>query len=175
MTRNPQQRSREDSKQATSRAYTERGTVISTDDGNAHAVTVRPESTGADEPALVSVTTRGDANQPTVGDRVLCVRRTDGKLVVVATLYAESDTVPAYAPGERIIGHPLTDAEIHLRPTGTVTVAADDGTTVDVASDGTVTIDGGSTGVIRDITTTKDSDGHVTSISLDRSSTVFIP
>lgn len=177
MPRNPHQQSQQDSRRATRRAYAERATVISVDDGNNHAITVRPESTGQDESAHILTTLLGDAHQPQVGERVLCVRRTDGRLIVIGSLYAEGDSIPTYEPGERVIGHPLSKAHVRFDTDGTIHIEADDGTTIDVDTNaGEVSINGGSTGVVTDVTgNDTDGSGDFDSLSITRSSKLFVP
>jgi len=57
--------------------------------------------------------------------------------------------------------------------TDTVDVESSDGTTVNVDG-GTVTVNGGSNPVVKDIKTTKDTDGHVTSVSTVTSDSIYV-
>lgn len=56
---------------------------------------------------------------------------------------------------------------------GDITLDDNNGTTVTLSA-GTLTLNGGTQGAITDVTTTKDVDGHVTSISLIRNNNILI-
>jgi len=74
----------------------------------------------------------------------------------------------------------MAEPTITVRSTGPVIVEDDDGATIEI-DDGDIDMSGndidigdGGSGAIYDITTTKDSDGHVTDVSVDRRSDVTL-
>lgn len=130
-----------------------------------HHVEVKPDT--FDEPILadVRVGLTGDACIPTEGSRVTIAYRPSGRPHVVGTRYADGDDIPAYEAGERIIGHPLSNAHVRLASDGTV----------HVEGDGDVVVNGGGTRPVTDVATTTDADGHVTDVSVTRADGVFVP
>lgn len=155
--------------------------------------------TGTPKDAIVPVDVYGDVALPDEGSLVVVQKTQNDLFVVRGILYTRQNSGPDYQEGERRIGHAATDSNVRLMPdgsayveaTGTITVDSGDrvvingdsdvtidagGTTLVVdPSDGTVRVNGGSTGVVTDVSTTKDSDGHVTSISLTRSDDLYVP
>lgn len=130
----------------------------------------------------------GSAYVPPEGARVAYAPRSGTRNggVIAGAVYDDSTTLPTLKPGERVVSHPLSDARIFFNADGTLDVERNS-TRVQLDSDGTVRIDGdsdvvingGSTKPVTNVsaTTQKDSDGHVTSVSLDisRTSNVFVP
>jgi len=179
--RNPHQHGSHEASTAVELASIERGVVTTvkphqSGDDVAHHVFVRTEYHTPDDPAIVMANTRGDVQLPDVGDRVLVAYRSDDQPVVLGTLYARTDTVPPYDVGERVVGHPASDAEVRLSPSGTVVVEASDGTTVEVASNGTVSVNGGSTGVVTDVSAeSRNSYNGITQLDITRSNDLFVP
>jgi len=197
----PHAHATEKAKEATRRAFPHIGIVTSTpeksSDEPAHHVHVAGETFTGETPAEIVVEQEGDVNPPAEGSRVLVQFVAGEDALVVGQLYSQGgsqkNTAPTYQPGERYLGHPTTDANVHFRPDGTidvesangastvtvnqdgsVTVINDNGT-LELAPDGTVSVDGGSTGVITDISTTKDGDGDVQSVDVTRSNKFFVP
>jgi hypothetical protein len=140
-----------------------------------HAVEVVPETFSGPTVAEILVDLRGDVCVPTEGDWVLVAYRTNGRPVVLGTRYGDNDNIPEFEPGERVVGHPETDSYVRLANDGSILVEADDGTTIECTSDGDIVLNEGQTAPIVDITTTTDSDGHVTSIDVTRADGVFVP
>lgn len=218
-------------------------------DDNKHLVRIQPRGKNVSIPAQMGVMASGDVHIPTETEPdipVLYGIRGDGTYVILSLLYSAENDVPAYEPGERILGHALTDANIYfdvdgniivsgdgdsnvqikadgsivaegasgetvtvqgdgtisvdsdgnstvevnsdgsititgstgatvtVQTSGTIDIESDGGATVSIQSDGDVVINGGSKGVIYDINTTTDADGHVTSVDPQRRSDILI-
>jgi len=118
---------------------------------------------------------KGDVTIPDEGDDILVGARPDERLVMLGSRYTLEDSIPEYKPGERRIGHPITDSHIELQTDGTVHIENDTGTTVELQPDGSVVIDSGTNTPITDIQTQTDAEGHVTDVSVTRSSSVYLP
>lgn len=144
------------------------------DDGVGHHVEVNPDTIDSAITAEVKADQIGDVAIPTEGDRVIIGYRITGRPIILGSRYSISDTVPNYEPGERVIGHPLSDAHIRLTSDGTVRMTDDHGNTIETKSDGSVVINDGSNKVVTDIETTT-SDGYVTSVSTITSDDIFVP
>jgi len=103
--------------------------VISADasgpSGTEHAIVVSPEHTAQNKPALVMENAGGDVTLPTEGEDVLIGQTDSGTFYVLGRTYQPDDTVPTLAPGERRIGHPLSDSAVTLHKDGTVTIEGD--------------------------------------------------
>jgi len=106
------------------------------------------------------------------------------------------DQAPTYQPNERRLGHTGSRANIRFESdglivlestedkqkrtttvemdpiTGSITVTTREETTFTI-EDGAVRVNDSDTGVVTDITTSTDSDGHVTSVSPIRSDTLY--
>lgn len=144
-------------------------------DGVGHHVEVKPDTLESPIPAEVKTTQNGDIAIPTEGDRVLIGYRITGRAIILGTRYGADDTIPDYKPGERVIGHPLSNAHIRLADDGSIRVEGDSGNTIEMKSDGTVVVNGGSNNPITSLSTTKDADGHVTDVSTTKSTDIFVP
>jgi len=140
-----------------------------------HHVEVSPDFTDRSFPAQVGLGQQGDVCVPTEGTPVYLAMQPDERAIILGERYSEDDTIPDYEAGERRIGHPLTNSHIELQGDGAVHIENDNGTTVDIQPDGDVVIDGGTNNPVTNVTTTTDSDGHVTDIQLIRSNNVFVP
>jgi len=160
MTLNPQSR---DTEMPVARKHPIfRATVISTPvksgpDGKGHAVAISPEHTDQDMPALVAEQAYNDVSLPTSGSNVLCLIGQNETTYVIGTIYEAEESVQTVPVGDRVIGHDNSDSTVRFK------------------SDGTVVINDGSTAPITDIETTKDNDGHVTSIDITRATDVLVP
>lgn len=174
-------RNRADTKRR--RAQYLRAVVTDVPSDGAHVIRVSPIGvSGGDQiqrgkpaSAIVPVPSRGDVAVPTEDDIVLLSKTANDLLIVEGVLYSSEKNGPEYEAGTRRIGHAATDSHVQIDPDGTVVIESYDGTTVSVdPNDGTVRVNDGTDGVITDVTTTKDVDGHVTDISLTRSDTVFV-
>lgn len=128
--------------------------------------------------AKTSVVSKGDIAIPKSGDEPLYAlyARVNNDIPYVLGYYYDEDefTIPESSAGERKIGHQLTDSEIYFQEDGTILIESDGGATIELRADGTVVINNGSNGVITDVSTTTDSDGHVTSISLTRNNDILV-
>lgn len=153
---------------------TDAPTHVSGDDVR-HHVKVRPDTFDQSIPADVRISHQGDVCIPTEGSRVVIGYRPNGRALVLGGRYAQGDTIPPFEPGERIVGHPTTDSEVHLHNDGSVTVEGDSGNTIELGTDGTVTINDGNTAPVTNIETTKDADGDINDITLIRADGVFVP
>jgi len=165
--RNPNENSSQQTKEAIEATHFERGYVVSTpsDSSNVHGVIVKPYGKESNEPCEVNPTAKGDVHIPTVDTDVLIGYRKGDIPFVADVRYNTDDSPPSLKAGERRIGHDLTNANVTFDENGVVTVEADDGTTI--AVDGsTVQIDGGTTPIVTDVTTTTDADGHVTDVNV---------
>jgi hypothetical protein len=142
------------------------GVVNSTptqDTDGAHHVTVQETRVPADKAIPVIPPVHGDFYVPPEGTPVLVAYTAENDGVVIGSPVPETTTATVEG-GERIVSHPLSDAVVRFNTDGTL----------DVYGDSTVRINGGDTGVIHDVETTKDGDGHVTSITLNRRSDILI-
>lgn len=162
----------------------EGATVIDTEshsegDNIGHEVKIKPDTIDSTLTADVAVGLLGDVTIPEVGNRVIIGYRVSSSPIVLGTRYRDSETIPDFEPGERIIGHPASDNYIRLQNNGTIHVESGGGATVELQTDGDVVVNDGSTKPVTDVTvnTTTDADGHVTDVSLNitRTSDVFIP
>jgi len=140
-----------------------------TSDSN-HVLEVEPDFHAVHVPAEMVVSTKGSVNMPNEGDRVLISHYQNGRAQVLGSRYTLQESVPEAAEGERVIGHPASDSRIHFADDGTITVTTDSGNTVTVSTDGTMTLNGGTVAPVTDVSTTTDSDGHVTDVSITRAS-----
>lgn len=130
-----------------------------------------------DEPQIAEVPTpqSGDVCLPSEGDDVIIGYQTNGTAQVIGTQYENASNIPTFEEGERVVGHPASNAHVRFKVDGTVHIEGDAGNTVELQTDGTIVINGGTEQPVTDVTTTKDADGHVTSISLTHSPDVFVP
>lgn len=156
--------------------------TVPTHDGGsdgAHAVEITLDWFDEPEKAEVAIGLTGDVLMPEEGDRVIVGYREDERPIVLGGRYLLGDSIPAFQAGERVVGHPASDSHVRFHADGTLTVSGDGGNTVELQSDGSVVINGGSTAPVTDVTvsTTTDSDGHVTSVSLTktRGADVYLP
>jgi len=176
----------------------EGATVINTQthregDNISHEIYVRPDTMDTDVVADVGINQTGDVQIPQEGSRVIIGYRANERPIVVGQRYSANETIPEFEPGERVIGHPLSDSNIRLATNGSVTVTDDDGTTITLdgageitlsTSDGTtvsiangdVVINGGTTQAVTDVTPGETNDnGGITSLSVSRSPSVYVP
>lgn len=116
----------------------------------------------------------GDIIIPSEGDNVIIAYQRNGEPIVVGSQYSDDDTLPPFEEGERVVGHPITDALIRLNKNGEVIIEGDQGNAVHLADDGSIYINGGTNHPITSISTST-SNGYVTSVSTTKSSDIFIP
>lgn len=152
-------------------------TVKSHQSGDNISHEVQIDSRYFEEPVIAAITVNqiGDITVPTQGDRVIVAYQIDGRPIILGTIYTSNDTLPDFEPGERIIGHPMTDSYVRLATDGTIHVEGDGGNTIELQPDGSIVLNGGSTQPVTDVQTTTDVDGHVTSVSLTRADGIYVP
>lgn len=153
-----------------------------------------PLTEGTPDKASVSVAKSGDAGLPAVGEVVVLARFKNRLPVVLGTYYTEKGDAPTFTDLERIVGVSHLDSRLHIKESGDIVVESDGGATVTIANSGTVTIEAasgdkieadtsdgsvrvndGTNPVAYDVTTTKDGDGHVTSVTLVTSDKLKVP
>jgi len=145
-------------------------------DNVGHVVYVKPDLLDRTLPADVAVTQTGDITIPEEGSRVIIAFRPNERPVVLGQRYKQDDTIPEFEPGERVIGHPLSESHIRLAKDGSITIEGDGGNTIKLASDGSVTINDGSTQAIKDVQADgTNSNGGITSLDITRSNDVYLP
>jgi len=157
---------------------------VTNQDPEAGEVTIQPIGEGsADGGALsftakTSVVSKGDIAIPKSGDEplyALYARVNDDIPYVLGYYYDEDEfTMPESSAGERKIGHQLTDSEIYFQEDGTILIESDGSATIELRADGTVVINNGNNGLITDVSTSKDADGHVTDVSLTRNNDILV-
>jgi len=132
--------------------------------------------------AKVTVQSPGDGVIPEIYDEtesrsvpVIYTELPDEAPVVLGFIYdPDVHDIPTQQAGERIFGHDLTDSRVKIDVDGTIHIDVEDGSTIDVQADGTIVLNDGTQGIITDVNTTKDADGHVTDVSLTRDSNILI-
>lgn len=167
---------------------------VPSDDGHTVRVqvstpTVDSENKGSPSKVSALVPSTGDVALPSKGDLVALgyFKSADGSKtpIVLGALYSAGDeNVPAYDAADRVLGSIKHSSEIRIDSDGTIALTHEHGSEVRLKEngdvevnsvDGNVIIDGGGVGAIYDVSTSTDADGHVTGITLHRSSTVKIP
>lgn len=158
---NPQVNARRTAQQETQYSFLTQATVSSAESGQSGGnptVTLQEAAVAADTSQVVLQPVHGDFYIPPAGLPVVSAPFTKNEYGVVSAFTPET-TTPTLDPGERILSHPVSGANVRFNKNGTI----------DIAGDATVRINGGSQGIVTDATasTTKDGDGHVTSVSLN--------
>jgi len=110
-------------------------------DNKSHAVYVLPDTMEQDLLADVAVGLTGDTQIPQEGSRVVIGYRVNERPLVLGQRYRESDSVPDFDPGERVIGHPLSGSYIKLAKDGSVTTISDADSSVTHDTDGGVVVE----------------------------------
>jgi hypothetical protein len=144
-------------------------------DGRGHVCWVKPDSFEGDVQTEILAPAHGSVTIPEEGERVLVIHRRDGEPMIIGSRYEEGETIPAYDPGERIVSHAASDSHVYFRVDGSILVSGHNGNTIELKADGTIVLNGGTNNPVTDVSTTTDNDGHVTSISLTKSSDIYIP
>lgn len=149
------------SKSALGYSFLRYGTVStakSASTGAEHSVTVQEEGVPADRRIPVVPTVHGDFYVPPESAPVLVAPFGQNDYAVVGAPVPATD-IPQIEPGERIISHPLSSANVKFNKDGSI----------DISGDAEVRINGGEQGAITDVeaVTETDADGHVTSVSLN--------
>jgi hypothetical protein len=146
-----------------------------TGDERSHECWVKPDSFEGDVRAEILSPAHGSVTIPEEGERVLVIHRRDDDPMIIGSRYEEDETIPAYDPGERIVSHAASDSHVYFRVDGSILVSGHNGNTIELKADGSIVLNGGTNNPVTDVSTTTDSDGHVTSISLTKSSDIYIP
>lgn len=145
-------------------------------DNISHAVYVRPDTMEQDVIADVAISQTGDVEIPVEGSRVVIGYRPNGRPLVLDQRYNDGETIPDFEPGERIVGHPLSESYIKLAKDGSVTVEGDGGNTIQLQANGDVVINGGTTQAITDVSAgSTNSNNGITSLDITRSPSVYLP
>lgn len=122
-----------------------------------HAVKIIPEmyTPGEENEKLeveIPVSLLGDVTIPEIGDRIIYAYRENGRAIGLAYRYSETDEIPEYKEGERVIGHPVSDSYIRFNEDGTLSIE-DDGNTK-------ITLDTTNNVIVKDTITVVDNDGN---------------
>jgi hypothetical protein len=172
----PQVDSTDSARSATEYTFLDVGVVTSaptTEADGQHHVTVQETPTAPDEPIPVLPTVHGDYYVPPEGAPVVVGKtgRYDGAVVGVAIPPTDTPTLEA---GERILSHPLSTAHVRFNADGSIDVTSEGDASVRLRADGTLVLNGGSQGIVTDVQTTTDADGHVTDVTLVREDSIQI-
>jgi len=184
---NPFVDSKEKASEAEQYSRVEQGEVLSTakTDSNLspHTVKVYTATQGQFE-AEVLLSAGGGFYLPPIDSRVMIQYLADDTPVVIGSEYTEvSHLSERPAGGERIIGHPLSNSHVFFDNNGNITISGDDSTNISIDITGGMSVDiggesisvnDGSTPVVTDVSTTKDSEGHVTDISLTTNNSILL-
>lgn len=102
------------------------------EDENKHLIECEPVGKTTTVTAQMTVAQKGDVNLPTADGNtyVILGRFTSDRPIVLDVLYINENAVPSYEPGERRIGHPLTDSNITYDVNGNITITTDSGESV---------------------------------------------
>lgn len=158
---NPHSNAHEKSRENVQYSFLRYGTVTSASkatDKAGYNVTVQESSVPSDQTLPIVPTVHGDFYVPPEGTPVSIAPRGENNYAVVGAPIPAVST-PDLEPGERIISHPISGANVKFNEDGSI----------DIRGDADVTINGGTEGAITDVeaVTETDADGHVTSVSLN--------
>lgn len=163
---NPHTNAEGEAREAVRYSYLTSGRVSSapqTQGSGLHHVNVQESGAPSDRALPVLPTVHGDYYVPPTGAPVMVAAGERDQYYVLSAAVPNVDTTD-YKPGERILSHPLSEANVRFN---------DDGS-IDIHGDTTVRINNGSQGAITDIETSSDSDGHITDISLVRNNNILL-
>lgn len=163
---NPHTNAEQESRDAVQYSFLTTGRVSSvpqTQGSGLHHVTVQESGAPSDRPLPVLPQVHGDYYVPPNGAPVMVTAGERDQYFVTAAGIPDIDT-SSYVPGERILSHPLSGANVRFNEDGSI----------DIHGDATVRINDGTNGAITDVQTTKDTDGHVTDISLVRNNDILL-
>lgn len=138
-------------------------------DNKSHAVYVKPDTMERELLADVAVGLNGDTQIPTEQSRVVIGYRVNERPLVLGERYKQDDSVPDFEPGERVVGHPLTESYIKLSKNGSVTIEGNGGGMTEFTPTGGITHTG-TTGNTVDLTDKGDitvSDDNGNTITID--------
>jgi hypothetical protein len=153
----------------------EEATVVSPASSMDSLVDVQPVTHDQTIEAEIGVAEHGDGSLPEREETVIIAYRVSDKPVIVQRFYEGDSESPTLDIGERILGHASTDSQIYFQSDGSIRLENDTGATVTLQADGTVSINGGTNSPVTDVTTTTDADGHVTDVSVTRSTDILLP
>lgn len=176
MSLNPRTQSNQDSEQAKRSAGVLTGFITSVKDDNRNIVSVQPVGQQTEIPMVVPIWAVGDIHIPTLDSpvEVYYMRTAAEYPIILGYQYTRLSDIPSYEAGERHISHDSTDTDIYFQNDGSLTIETAGGGTIDVDETGTISLNGGENGVIHDISTTTDGDGHVTDITLERRDDILV-
>jgi len=140
-TNNPHANARDQSKEVTRTRQPmvlDKARVLRSDDDGSVIVELLTDTDTPPIPAKIGTTMTGSAVQPTVGSEVLVTYSVNGEAWIVDTYYTQNSAVPEYEVGERVVGHPSTDANIHFQNDGSIDIQSDESTVTvnDITIDG---------------------------------------
>lgn len=165
---NPHQSSSEFASDAMEYAFLSTGRVTTApteQSGGAHHVFVQESAAPTDQPLPVLPTVAGDYYVPPEEAPVVVSPIDQNTYAVVGTGIPSTAEHGAIDPGERIISHPLSDANIHFHTDGSL----------DVNSSNEVRINNGSQGAITDVSAAStNSNGGITSLDITRSENILL-
>lgn len=164
---NPHEQSRRAARDGLEYAYLRRGRISSAAAGQTDGqptVSVQEAGVPADADIGVVPTVHGDKYVPPEGSPVLVSPAGENRYAVISSLTPET-TTPALDPGERILSHPLSKANVRFEKDGTVYVNGAD----------KVIINNGSQGVITDVQAGgTNSSGGITSLDITREDSILV-
>lgn len=180
MSVNPQKSTDDEIREQIERGTVRVGYVVGTKPDQ-NKVKLQPVG-GSAVDAIVPVTQSGDVALPKRDrdDTLRCyyLSLPNSVPIVLGYVYDSETDPPTIDPGERRVGHQLTDANVFFQADGTITIfAGSDGTErtkVDVTPDGTVVINDGTDAPVTDVSYETDADGHVTSISTTTTDNILV-
>lgn len=165
---NPQQSSKEFAEERVEYSFlsTGRVTTAPTQQSNgAHHVFVQESAAPSDEPIPVLPTVPSDYFLPPDGAPVVVAPVSQNDYAVIATGIPGSVERPAIDPGERIISHPASSANIHFYPDGSM----------DINSPNEVRINNGTVGAVTDVQAGSTNDnGGITSLDITRNDNILL-
>ncbi|NLV06437.1 hypothetical protein GOC83_09885 [Haloarcula rubripromontorii] len=126
-------------------------------------VTVQHTRVPSDEPIPIVPTVHGDGYVPPVGTPVLVAKTMKDDLVAIAMPTPKTNTSDLKA-GERVLSHPASKSAVRFNEDGSL----------DIYGDGDIRINNGTEGIVTDVSTTTDGDGHVTDITVKRDNSILL-
>lgn len=163
---NPHENAARKSTEEVKYSFMRTGTVTSafqtTDD--IYAVTVQESGVLADTTIPVIPNVHGDFYVPPEGAPVSMLPVNKNQYAVVGAPIPVTET-PTLEPGERVISHPVSGANVRFNADGSL----------DIKGDATVRINGGGQGVITDVQAASTNDaGGITALDITRDNNILI-
>lgn len=168
MTRtNPIENANQESEHVSQYAYLTTGRVTSSPRGQsdgAHHVVVQESAAPSDEPLPVLPSVHGDYYVPPEGAPVIVSPMSKNDYAVIAGAVPATST-PNIEPGERVLSHPESGANVKFNNDGSI----------DIHGDATVRINGGDQGAITDVQPGgTNSNGGITSLDITRNNDILL-